>query len=115
MDDETYRTLLKAKIALNHWDGTLFSIEQKWVSIFPDTRILIVDNQDMTMNVSVLGNISELIQDLIEHDMIIPRPQGVMINYAWSPRSVIYFAYDIDNNEYSGYDTGRWSATFTEE
>lgn len=114
LDDDMYRTLLKAKIALNHWDGKLLSIEQKWTSIFPGTSIVIVDNQDMTINVSVLGEISELVQELIENDMIIPRPQAVQINYAWSPRRAIIFAYDMDNDEYSGYDKGQWSTDYTE-
>lgn len=115
LDDATYRQLLKAKIAMNHWDGQLYSIEQQWQLIFPDTQIIIVDNQDMTLNVSVLGTLSSLLKDLIEHDMIIPRPQGVKMNFEWSPETTAYFAYDMENDEYNGYDIGRWHPTYTGE
>lgn len=115
LDNETYRSLLKAKIAMNHWDGQLYSIEQQWQLIFPETQIIIVDNQDMTINVSVLGTLSSLLQDLIEHDMLIPRPQGVKMNLEWSPETTAYFAYDMENNEYNGYDIGRWHPTYTGE
>lgn len=109
LDDATYRMLLKAKVALNHWDGQLLSIEQKWVSIFPNTSIYITDNQDMSLTISVLGEISYLIQDLIEHDMIVPRPQGVRFNYTWSPRVIYKFSYDSDIDEFRGYDLGHWT------
>jgi len=109
-DDEIYRRVLKSRIALNHWDGQLGSIQEKWLRIFPGTNIVITDNQDMTITVSVTGYMDELIKDMIEHDMIIPRPQGVMINYVWSPRDVKIFAldYEIIEPDYGGFDVAYW-------
>jgi hypothetical protein len=108
LDDYVYRQLIKAKIALNHWDGQLLSIEEKWNSIFPNTQIIIVDNQDMSIDVSVSGEISSLIQDMITQDMIIPRPQGVQINCLWAQTKYKAFCYDMETLEYAGYDEGYW-------
>lgn len=109
-DDDLYRRVLKSRIALNHWDGQLGSIQEKWLSIFPGTNITIVDNQDMTITVSVTGYMDELIKEMIENDMIIPRPQGVMLNYVWSPRDVKIFAldYEIEEPDYGGFDVAYW-------
>ena len=108
LEDEMYRKVLKAKVVLNHWDGQLYSIEQKLNSIFPDTQIVIVDNQDMSITVSVSGDISTLIQDMIENDMIIPRPQAVKVNYQWNPTVTKKFCYDMSTAEFGGYDEANW-------
>ena len=110
LDDETYIKLIKATIARNHWDGQLISIEEKWVSIFPDTQIIVIDNQDMTLTVSVSGDISELLQDMISHDLIFPRPQAVAINYTWVVTAKKKFCYDMSNLEYGGYNEAAWVA-----
>lgn len=114
LSDYIYKQLIKATIARNHWDGKIESIEKAWRDIFPNSMILIQDNQDMSLNVSVLGDISELLQDLISADMIIPRPQAVLINYEWSPKPTKIFAYDLDSEDYGGYDVGRWSTEILE-
>lgn len=108
LEDDIYRKLLKAKVVLNHWDGQLYSIEQKWTSIFPGTQIIIIDNQDMTLSVSVTGEISLLIQEMIEHDMIMPRPQAVGINYTWAVTVTKKFCFDMDTLEYGGFDEANW-------
>jgi hypothetical protein len=113
LDDNMYRKLLKAKIALNHWDGQLASIEQKWQSIFPGTNIIIKDNQDMTIDISVTGDITSLIQEMIEYDMIVPRPQAVGVNYAWVLKITKIFAYDMGattgSTTYDGYNLASWA------
>ena len=109
LEDEMYRKVLKAKVVLNHWDGQLYSIEQKWNSIFPDTQIVIVDNQDMSITVSVSGDISTLIQDMIKNDMIIPRPQAVKVNYLWETTVTKKFCYDMSTVEFGGYDEANWA------
>jgi hypothetical protein len=106
--------LLKAKVALNHWDGKLQSIEEKWEGIFPNTTITIIDNQDMTMEVEITGdaeNITSLLKDLIDNDMIVPRPQGVQLNNNWTTRvqKLLAFDYDMSNNDYGGLDVGAFA------
>lgn len=108
LEDDIYRKLLKAKVVLNHWDGQLYSIEQKWTDIFPGTQIIIIDNQDMTLSVSVTGEISTLIQEMIAHDMIMPRPQAVGINYTWAVTVLKKFCFDMDTLEFGGFDEANW-------
>jgi len=106
MDDELYRLVLKCKVAINHWDGKIQSIESKWQKIFPDTLISIVDNFDMSMTVSVIGGeLEAIVQEMIQNDMIIPRPQGVLLNFAWLGK---VFAYDLETTSYAGYDEANW-------
>ena len=53
LDDEMYRSLQKAKICVNHWDGTIPSAVELWKNLFPKYEIMVVDNQDMTISVYI--------------------------------------------------------------
>ncbi len=65
-----------------------------------------------SISLSLSGEISELLQDLIVHDMILPRPQAVQINYAWAVTKRRKFAYDMSNVEFGGYNEGAWVLGF---
>jgi len=80
LDDDMYRLVLKAKISINHWDGTLPSMYSLWGNLFPDYKIFIQDNHDMTMTVHLEGYTPILLIELVQHDYIAPRPEGVGIN-----------------------------------
>lgn len=107
LDDATYRILLKATIARNQWDGKIDSLQSIWQSIFPGGRIGILDNQDMTFTVLLSGAFSTVIEDMISHDLIVPRPQGVLINYNFA--DVPIFGFDLQDAWIAGFDTGLWS------
>ena len=64
----------------------------------------------MSIDVGLSGDISFLLQDLIMHDMILTRPQAVQVNYAWAPRKLKRFAYDLSTNEFGGYNEAAWVA-----
>jgi hypothetical protein len=106
LDDETYRLVIRAKIAQNQWDGTLQQIYDLWNNIFPLQKLVLTDNQDMTMDAIVFGVSSGIQQDLVANGYIVPKPQGVFINYAFSQYPV--FAYDLDTDVFKGYDEGYW-------
>ena len=55
LTDDDYRIVLKAKIIKNHWDGKIITIEQLWNSLFKSNYILVIDNQDMSINVAIVG------------------------------------------------------------
>src|SRR5512138_532198 len=57
LDDATFRTMLKAKIGANHWDGTLPYFVSIWQQVLAGTgaTLFAVDNQDMTMDVYLVG------------------------------------------------------------
>lgn len=84
MDDETYRLTLKAKTAMNNWDGTITQMYEIWNDIFggdTDLDLQIQDNQDMSFNAYITGYVDQLQQDLIQHGYVVPKPQGVRVNY----------------------------------
>jgi hypothetical protein len=110
LDDDNYRILLKAKIIINLWDGTISEMATIWSSLFPSSNLVVTDNQDMTMNVGILGEVSLMVRDMVKYGYIIPKPQSVGINYFFYGDGPI-FGYDIDNEYFSGYDKGKWALT----
>ena len=83
LDDYHYRFLLQAKIARNHWDGTMGTILAAYNLVFQGTDCIvkIYDNQNMTMTVDFLNSasLSAVQQALITGGYIDIKPQGVSI------------------------------------
>jgi len=82
LEDDIYRTVIRAKIGINHWNGTIPSIYMLWENLFPDYKLHIKDNQDMSMDAIVLGNLTDLEKNLVHYGYIVPRPEGVKQNTA---------------------------------
>lgn len=96
LTDDYYRLVLKAKRAFNRWDGTIPSMYTIWDDIFgsdTDLNLQIKDNQDMSLNAYITGYTDQIQQDLIQHGYIIPKPQGVRVNYIGRSK--------IDSKQYS--------------
>lgn len=113
LDDETYRTLLRAKIAANHWDGTLPGAKSALSIMFPEgqTRAFIIDNQDMTMTFAVAGQVPSLLFiSLLSQGYIPLKPEGVLANYVVTTAEGPLFGFDVQNEYISGFDTGAWGA-----
>ena len=55
--DEDYRFLLRAKIAVHHWDGTNESLPGVLAAAFPGRDAKLIDNQDGTVTAFVSGNL----------------------------------------------------------
>lgn len=114
MDDETYRTMIRAKIGANHWDGTLPSYQQIMAQIFAGTGTLAfaVDNQDMSMSVYFAGTQpSALLAGLIKSGAFPLKTAGVRIA-GYFVSSVIgapLFGFDIDSPLIAGFDTGAFA------
>jgi hypothetical protein len=106
LQDDLYRALIKTKIVKNFWDGTIPQVHILWAIIFPDNVLIIQDNQDMSMNLIVIGVESDLEKELIIRGYIAPKPAGVRVNYIFPDGRV--FAYDRDNEAFAGYDEGTW-------
>ena len=81
LDDETYKLVLKAKVAMNMWDGKIESAYEIWSNIFDDIGLQLQDNQDMSLTAYITGYVNQIRQDLIQHGYIVPKPEGVRINY----------------------------------
>lgn len=79
--DDTYRLVLKAKVAMNMWNGTIPQIYEIWENVFKDIGLQIQDNQDMSFDAYITGYVNQIRTDLIQHGYIVPKPEGVRVNY----------------------------------
>jgi hypothetical protein len=113
LDDETFRTLLRAKIAANNWDGTLPAAKAALEIIFPngETSIVITDNQDMTITFGVAGVIPSALFIALLADGYLPlKPEGVGADYLITTVNGPLFGFDVQNEFISGFDAGAWGA-----
>ncbi|MTD37813.1 DUF2612 domain-containing protein [Erwinia sp. CPCC 100877] len=84
LDDENYRTLLRAKIGANNWDGTVETLPTILQSIWPkgDIQIRFSDNQDMTMTVYIQGKaIPTMTKEIIRQGYLAIKPGGITVTY----------------------------------
>lgn len=112
LPDDSYRTLLKAKILANSWDGTIPNAYDAYALLFPTQpfRILIQDHGDMTMTLIMVGTpLDAVTQALFTQGLLSLRPAGVLENFTIV--NSIIFGLDIENDALSGLDVGTW-ATF---
>lgn len=105
LDNYAYKNLLKATIAKNMWKGGIADLKEIWQTLF-GYPIIIQDNQDMTIDVVVVGIYDQITKNLIQKGYIVPKPQGVGINYAFSDDAV--FGYDMETSSIKGYDHADW-------
>jgi hypothetical protein len=113
LDDGTYRTLIRAKIGANHWDGTLDSSADILDSIFPDgTYAFIQDNGDMSITIGIAGVVpSTLFLALLSGGYIPLKPEAVRVAYylVTSTPGAPIFGFDIENEYIGGFDAGAWA------
>lgn len=107
LDDVMYRLLLKSTIAKFNWHGGIEELYKHWDELLPDLKISIRDNQDMTMDITLIGIKNPQLKELIMLGYIIPKPQGVRLNIQVSANPV--FGYDLDNSSFAGYEKGEWA------
>lgn len=84
LDDVSYRTLLRAKIGANHWDGTANSLLGILRDAFVGTTasFAVEDTQDMAMNIKYTSaGLSSVQIALLTGNYLIPKPAGVKVNY----------------------------------
>jgi hypothetical protein len=111
LPDDSYRILLKAKIAANSWDGTIPGAYEVWEEAFGNqSQIVIQDNQDMSMTVAIFGlPLDAITLALLTGGYIPLKPEGVRINsYDVAPDNGPIFAWGIDNDLFKGWGEGSW-------
>ncbi len=106
LDDDGYRFLLKARIMQNHWDGRIGTLLAMWRRIFPGGTLLVTDHQDMTVTLVISGAFTSIMQDLISHGYIVPRPQGVLYNYSFPTLPIL--GLDRSDDYVAGLDLGHF-------
>lgn len=81
LDDTDYKLVLRAKIAMNNWQGTIPQMYEIWDNIFDDIHLQIEDNQNMSFIAYIIGYVDQARQNLIQHQYIVPKPEGVSVTY----------------------------------
>lgn len=109
LDDETYRKVLEAKIYKDHWDGTTEGLDYIFRIFFPNVPYEIVDNQDMSYQVTIIDpSITPMDLSLIQNGFILPKPSGVRVNYTVQDSAI--FGYDSETAFIDGWDKGIWNS-----
>lgn len=105
LDNAAYRNLLRAQIAKNLWKGGIYDIKELWNTLF-GKGIIIQDNQDMSIDVLAIGIVDQITKEMVRQGLIVPKPQGVRVNYYFADRAV--FGYDLETDTINGYDRADW-------
>ncbi|VEB95796.1 Protein of uncharacterised function (DUF2612) [Cedecea lapagei] len=121
LSDETYRVILKAKIAINNWDGQNDSLPSilDAATAGSGLRMQIVDNQDMTISVWAfpVNDISEVSSELIaaiRQGYLTVKASGIWAGDIETPSVEVpsagnrFFGFDMDNQYIAGFDDGAW-------
>ena len=113
LDDGTYRQLLRAKVLLNNWDGTIPAAAAAIEAVVgnnPNTIVMVLDNQDMSMTVGIAGQIpSAVIIALLTGGYVPIQPEGVLVNYEiTSVDGTALFGFDVENTSIAGFNVGAW-------
>lgn len=106
LDDIDYRILLKVQVFKNSWKGTTTSIYGIWNTLFPENPLIIRDNQNMTMDVIAVGFTRGNQAKLVSNGYIVPKPQGVGVEYFNATLPI--FGFGLDNETISGFGKGSW-------
>lgn len=114
LPDDAYRSLIRAKIAANQWDGTTNGAYAIWNAVFPQFTILIQDNYNMSYALAIVGGIVDsLTLALITGGYIPLKPEGIRITeYFVSTSDGPSFAWDVDSALLKGWDEGEWLREF---
>jgi hypothetical protein len=111
LPDDSYRTLIRAKIAANSWDGTTEGAYAIWTAVFPDLNILIQDHENMSYDLIIVGAVPDAITlALITQGYIPLKPEGIRVNNYYTPVTTgPVFGWDLDTEYVQGWDSGSWT------
>lgn len=124
LSDDTYRIVLKAKIAINNWNGQNDTLPPILEAALEGSglKMQIVDNQDMTISVWVFPeeDISQVSLELIaaiRQGYLTVKAAGVWAGDIQTPSIETpsvgnrFFGFDMDNEYIAGFDDGAWEKT----
>lgn len=106
LNDNYYRTVLKAKVVKNQWKGTISNFYSFWNVLFKGQplQIYLVDNQDMEP-VAIIwsSSVDQMMQDLIANNYIVPKPAGLGLTVRRIDSDTTF---GFLGTEFTGFDTG---------
>lgn len=115
LPDDAYRTLIRAKIVANQWDGTVAGAYAAYAILFEGKpySVLIQDYNNMHMLLALVGPAPDAVTlALFTGGYLDLKPVGVRID-AYAQQSVPdtpYFGFDVQNSSIAGFDTGAFAA-----
>ena len=114
VNDDTYRKLVKSRIIQDFWRGDPRTLYDMWKTLYPGGGIQVQDLQDMTFNLVIIGDFSDLEVELIKRGYLVPKPEGVRIYIVTvvGTDGIPIFSYNYDTQEFSGYKSW-WTTTTT--
>lgn len=84
LGDSDFRTLIRAKIMANSWDGSADGLRDIFTALF-GTGVSFVDTQNQSYNVKYkttgLDALSAVMQTLLINDFLAVRPSGISVTY----------------------------------
>ena len=113
LGDDAYRTLLRARIVANNWDGTIPGAYAAWNMVFSGTGygILIQDLGGMEMIYALTGPSPDAVtKALFVGGYLNLKPAGVRINYYLTPDvpNNPYMGWSVETATISGWNVGYW-------
>lgn len=112
LPDDIYRLVLKARVALNHWDGSVPGAYDAWNTVFGGELIIsIQDFQDMSITIGLSGgSVDATMRSLLVNGQLQFKPTGVRIRYyAVPPATGTLFAWGVPANAgFAGWGSGQW-------
>lgn len=112
LPDDLYRAVLKSRIAINQWDGTVGGAYAAWQISFGAVTLSIIDHQDMSITVGLSGgDVSAALRALLINNHLPLKPVGVRIRYyAIPPATGALFAWGVlPSAAFAGWGTGQWA------
>lgn len=116
LSDDIYRIILKAKIAINHWDGTNETLPAILDTALKGSglEMQIIDNQDMTVSIWVFApdgieSVSLELLAAIRQGYLTVKAAGVYSGEILTPSvGAQFFGFDLENDYIAGFDEGAW-------
>ena len=110
LTDSQYSKVIKSKIYINHWDGTIQQMALIFSVVFKDLPFDIIDNQDMTYSIVIVDpNMTDEDEVILKYGFTVPKPSGVKVDYTVRREEV--FGWDLSNSFVKGWDEGIWANT----
>lgn len=103
--DEQYRLVLQARIYVLTFDGSAKALNQFFKMLFPDYPVTIVDNLDMTVDISFTTEPEDELKIVLSDENFLPRPSGVQYNLNWSVDYTQIFGFE-GQTPTEGFDNG---------
>ena len=87
LEDESFRHVMQMQVVANQWDGTYESFVEIWNrTVGDDVYSVCIDNQDMSMDMHINGDLPLDLIRLIFRGYFIPKPGGVRLTIQYHER-----------------------------